>query len=72
MHVKKGQEVSILKGKDKGKKGKILKSFPKTGKILVEGINISKRHERPRNKNSKGQIVDKVMPIDASNVKLVK
>lgn len=72
MHLKKGQTVVILSGKDKGKTGKIVKSFPLVNKILVEGVNIVKKHKRATKKNSKGQIVEKSMPIDASNASLKK
>ncbi len=68
MHVKKGQEVKILTGKDKGKTGKILKAFPSENKILVEGINIVKRHQKSRKSGSKGQMVEKPLPINVSNV----
>jgi large subunit ribosomal protein L24 len=70
MFVKKGDTVVVISGKDKGKSGVILESFPKTNKIVVDGINISKRHIAPRTRTSKGQIVEKNMPIDASNVRL--
>jgi large subunit ribosomal protein L24 len=70
MHVKSGQTVTILKGKDKGKSGKILKSFPATGKVVVEGLNIVKVEVKAKKKEQKGQIIDKPMAIDASNVKV--
>ncbi|MDO8575347.1 MAG: 50S ribosomal protein L24 [bacterium] len=72
MHVKKDQEVKVLTGKDKGKTGKIIKAFPKEGKILVEGVNIVKKHQRATKKGSKGQTIEKAMPINASNVVLKK
>ncbi len=68
MHVKSGQTVTILKGKDKGKSGKILKAFPATGKIIVEGLNIVKVEVKAKKKEQKGQIIDKPMPINVSNV----
>ena len=70
MHVKSGQTVTILKGKDKGKSGKILKVFPATGKIIVEGLNIVKVEVKAKKKEQKGQIIDKPMAINASNVKV--
>jgi large subunit ribosomal protein L24 len=70
MHVKKGDNVIVTTGKDKGKSGVVEKSFPKKGLILVSGVNIVKRHQKSRKGEGKGQIVDKAMPIDASNVKL--
>ncbi len=72
MHVKKGDNVVILSGKDKGKSGKILKSIPKEMKVVVEGINIKKIHEKAKKKDGKGQIIEKAMPIYASTVKLAK
>ena len=68
LHIKKGDTVKILSGDDKGKTGKVVKSFPRDGKILVEGVNVMKRHERSRKQGSKGQIVDRAMPINASKV----
>lgn len=70
MHVKKGDTVKILNGDDKGKVGKILRAFPATGKILVEGVNVIKKHERSRKQDQKGQVVERPMPINASNVAL--
>jgi large subunit ribosomal protein L24 len=70
MHVKKGDNVIVITGKDKGKSGTVERAFPKKGLILVSGVNVVKRHQRSRTQDGKGQIVDKPMPIDASNVKL--
>lgn len=72
MHVKKDDKVIVLTGKDKGKTGSVLKSFPKLGKVIVAGVNLSKRHQRPRKSGEKGQILDKAMPISVSNVKKAK
>ncbi len=71
LHVKKGDTVVVLTGKDKGTKGKIAKAFPKTGKVLVEGVNVRKAHKKAT-RNAKGQTITKTLPIDASNVKLAK
>lgn len=68
MHVKKGDTVFIRSGDDKGKTGKVLQAFPRTGMILVDGINTVKKHERPRKQGQKGQVVDRPMPINASKV----
>lgn len=68
MHVKKGDTVLILSGDDKGKTGKILKAFPREGKVVVEGINTVKKHERPRKQGQKGQVVEHPMPLHASKV----
>ncbi|OHA92245.1 MAG: 50S ribosomal protein L24 [Candidatus Zambryskibacteria bacterium RIFCSPLOWO2_02_FULL_51_21] len=69
MHVKKGDSVIVLAGKDKGTVGKILRAFPKENKVLVEGVNAKKVHERGKSKG-KGQIIEKNFPIHISNVKL--
>ena len=68
MHIKKGDTVKILTGKDKGKTGKVLKAFPKENKVLVEGVNIYKKHERARKEGQKGQVVERGVPIQVSNV----
>ncbi len=68
LHIKKGDNVKILSGDDKGKTGKVVKAFPATGKILVEGMNVIKRHEKSRKQGSKGQIVERAMPMHASKV----
>ena len=71
MHVKKDDKVIVLSGKDKGKTGTVVKSFPKENKVIVSGVNVLKSHQGPRKGGEKGQIVDKTMPIHVSNVKLV-
>ncbi|MEK7646148.1 MAG: 50S ribosomal protein L24 [Patescibacteria group bacterium] len=68
MHVKKGDTVLILSGDDKGKTGVITEAFPREGKILIDGINTVKKHERPRKQGQKGQVVDRPMPFYASKV----
>ena len=71
MKIKTGDNVIVITGKDKGKKGKILKVFTGTGKVIVEGLNVIKKHQRSRKSDSKGQIVLKSMPMYASNVMLI-
>ena len=71
MRVKKGDTVLIITGKYRGKKGKVLKTFPEEKKILVEGVNLVKKHQRPRRTGEKGQIIELPKPIDVSNVKLI-
>ena len=71
VHVKKGDTVIVIAGKDRGKKGKILRVFPAKGRVLVEGINMVKRHTRPTQKVQQGGIISKEAPLDASNVQLV-
>jgi large subunit ribosomal protein L24 len=70
MHVKKGDKVIVTTGKDKGKSGEVTKVIAATGRVVVEGVNVMKRHMRPRKQGEKGGIVSLAMPIDASNVKL--
>jgi large subunit ribosomal protein L24 len=71
MHIKKGDNVIVLAGKDKGKKGKIAKVMPKENRVLVEGINMRKKHQRARKSGEKGSMVEMASPIHASNVKLI-
>jgi len=71
MRIKKGDTVLIISGKDRGRKGKILKVFPKEGKILVEGINLRKKHQKPKRTGEKGQIIEMPVPINVSNAKLI-
>ncbi len=71
MKIKKDDNVLIISGKDKGKKGKVLEVFPLLNKIAVEGVNVVKKHRRPKSEKEKGQIIQLPKPIDASSVKLV-
>jgi large subunit ribosomal protein L24 len=71
MKFKKGDSVLIIAGKDKGRTGKIIKSIPKELKVLVEGINLKKKHVRPKKQGEKGQVVEIPAAIDISNVKIV-
>ena len=72
MHIKKDDKVIVLTGKDKGKTGTVTKAMPKEGKVVVSGFNVLKVHQKPRKGGEKGQIIDKTMPINASNVKLAE
>jgi large subunit ribosomal protein L24 len=72
MHVKKDDKVIVLTGKDRGKTGTVVKSLPKENKVIVGGINVLKRHQKPRKSGEKGQILDKAMAIHVSNVKKTK
>ncbi len=67
--IKKGDMVEIIAGDDKGKKAKILRVFPKTSKVLVEGCKVVKKAIKPSDKNPKGGFIQKEMPIHISNVK---
>ncbi len=71
MNIKKGQTVIVIAGKDKGKQAKVLKAFPAMNKIIVEGVNVVKRHQRARKSGQKGQIIDTAMPVHVSNVMVV-
>jgi len=71
MKIKKGDNVIIVSGKDKGKTGVIARALPKSNQVIIEGVNLKKRHQRARKQGSKGQIVDKAMPINISNIQFV-
>jgi large subunit ribosomal protein L24 len=68
MHVKKGDKVMIISGKDKGKAGVILAAFPKQDRVLVEGVNIVKKHSKPSQVNPQGGIISHEAPVHVSNV----
>ena len=72
MHIKKGQTVIILTGKDKGKSGEVLRAMPKQDKVIVAGRNMMKKHQKPRRSNEKGTIVEREMPLHVSNVRLAE
>lgn len=69
MKIKKGDKIIVIAGKDKSKTGKVLRALPKTDQLIIEGVNIKKRHQKPTKSNQKGQILDKIMPIHISNIK---
>ena len=69
MKLKKGDNVKVITGKDKGKSGKIVRAMPKENKVIVDGINMMKKHQRPRKSGEKGSMIDIAMPINVSNVK---
>jgi len=71
MHIKAGDTVQVVAGDDRGKRGKVLKVFRKEGKILVEGINRTKKHVKPNRRNPQGGQLSKELPIDASNAMLI-
>lgn len=68
MHVKKGDKVKVLAGKDRGKEGVILEVFPKKDRVLVEGVNMVKKHAQPSQDNPQGGILNIEAPIHVSNV----
>ncbi len=71
MHVKKDDMVKVISGKERGKTGKVLRVFPDKGRVVVESLNVVKRHTRPTQMNPEGGIVEKEAAISASNVMLV-
>jgi large subunit ribosomal protein L24 len=71
LHVSKGDTVRVVRGDDKGKEGKIIRVYPKTGRVLVEGVNIVKKHRRARTADEQSGIMDMPAPIHASNVMLL-
>ena len=71
MKIKKGDNVIVLCGKDKSKKSKVLRAFPKSDMVLVEGVNMKKKHEKAKRSGQKGQVVEKPYPVHISNVSLI-
>ena len=71
MKIKTGDTVLLIAGKDKNKKGKVVQVFPKNNKIIVEGLNIVKKHVRPKKSGEKGQKVEVPRPFNVSNVKIM-
>ncbi|BAC12086.1 50S ribosomal protein L24 [Oceanobacillus iheyensis HTE831] len=68
MHVKKGDKVKVLSGKDRGKEGTVLEAFPKNERVLVEGVNMVQKHAKPSQENPQGGILNIEAPIHVSNV----
>jgi large subunit ribosomal protein L24 len=71
LHVKTGDSVKIIAGKDRGKTGKVTQTFPALNRVVVEGVNACKRHMRTRKLGEKGQVLEFFMPIHASNVQVL-
>jgi large subunit ribosomal protein L24 len=71
VHVKKGDNVLVLSGKDKGKKGKVLKVVPDKSMVLIEGVNMTTKHVKPRNRYQQGGLVHQESPIYSAKVMLV-
>ena len=69
LHVKKNDSVVVISGNDKGKAGKVLKVYPQKGRVIIEGVNIRKRHMKPTQSHPQGSIIEWEFPIHASNVK---
>lgn len=72
MFIKKGDTVKVRTGDDRGKTGKVIRAFPKEERVVIEGIALAKRHQRPRRAGQKGQVVEVPLPIHVSNVSLVE
>lgn len=71
MKIKQGDTIVVMKGKDKGKKAKVMRGFPALSKILIEGVNVKKVHKRAKKEGEKGQVVEIPFPLDVSRVKLI-
>ncbi len=71
MKIKKDDKVVIIAGKDKGKTGKVMHAFPEDKQVIVEGLNLMKKHVRPKKQGESGQIIEFPAPMDVSNVKLI-
>lgn len=71
MKIKKNDKVLILKGKDRGKSGKVIKALPENSRVIIEGFNLQKRMIRPKRQGEKGQIISIAMPIRIDNVELL-
>lgn len=71
MKIRKGDTVVVISGKDKGRQGEVMTVLPKEGKVIVDGVNVAKKHQKARRQNEQGGIIDKDMPIHVSNVMLV-
>ncbi len=69
--LRKGDVVQVIAGKDVGKSGMITHVIPETGRVVVEGVNVAKKHRKPRSQEDPGGIMDRDMPLDASNVMLL-
>src|SRR3989344_3081450 len=71
MKLKKGDKVIVIAGKSRGKTSTIARVLPREDLVILEGVNLSKRHQRPTSRNRKGQIIERAMPMHASNVQLL-
>lgn len=70
MKIKKGDDVIVLTGRDRGKKGSVMRAIPARSKVIVQGVNVAKRHTRP-SQSQQGGIIEKEMPVHVSNVSLL-
>jgi large subunit ribosomal protein L24 len=68
LKIKKGDRIRVLSGKDRGKEGNVTRVVPKARKVIVDGVNVAKKHQKPTRSTMQGGIIDRDMPLDASNV----
>ena len=71
MKIKKNDNVIVIAGKDKGKTGKVIKALPERDMVIVSGVNMKKKHQRPQKSGQKGQIIEKSLPVHISNVMIL-
>ncbi len=71
MKIRKGDRVRVLTGKDRGKEGEVMRALPTEGKVIVDGVNVAKKHQKPTRSTMQGGIIDKDMPLPVSNVAIV-
>ena len=71
LRIKKGDRVRVLTGKDRGKEGEVMRAMPETGKVIVDGVNVAKKHQKATRATMQGGIIDKDMPIPVSQVALL-
>jgi large subunit ribosomal protein L24 len=71
MKIKKGDRVRVLTGKDRGKEGEVMRAIPERDKVIVDGVNVAKRHQRATRATTQGGIIDKDMPIPVANVAII-
>lgn len=71
MKIQKGDRVVVLSGKDKGAEGVVERAIPERGKVIVDGVNVAKKHQAPTRQDQQGGIIDKAMPVEVSNVAVI-
>ena len=71
MNIKKGDKVVVIYGASRGKTGEVVRAFPQSGMVVVAGVNVKKKHQRARRSGQHGQVVEKTLPINVSNVMLL-
>ena len=71
MKIRKGDRVVVVSGKDKGKEGEVSRAIPSKNKVIVDGVNVAKKHQKARSATTQGGIIDKDMPIPAPNVAVI-